>query len=103
MINLVALLLGLLSAVSFYFITSKSHFRMLLGFLLLGQTVNLFLFFRGILSFGDSAFQPLDAGQKVSDPLIQALILTAIVISFAMISFGAALFLRIRSDQEESS
>lgn len=99
MISVFSVLLGLLTSVSFYLITSKDRFRMLLGFLLLSQVVNLFLFTRGYLEEAQPALSSVLESETVSDPLVQALILTAIVISFAMISFAAALFLRLKSDQ----
>lgn len=96
MTEIFALSVGILGATAFYLITSKNVFRTLLGFILLGQAVSLFLFTRGQLVPANPAI--LDevnaAPAEVSDPLIQALILTAIVISFAMISFAAALFLK---------
>jgi multicomponent Na+:H+ antiporter subunit C len=96
MIEVFAVSVGVLGAASFFLITSKNVFRALLGFILLGQVVNLFLFTRGQLIEAKPALIPDQEStiSAVSDPLIQALILTAIVISFAMVSFAAALFLK---------
>lgn len=96
MTEIFAVAIGVLGAISFYLITSKNLFRILLGLILIGQSVHLYLFSRGGLHQSQPALiDPDQVGlENVSDPLIQALILTAIVISFAIISFAAALFLR---------
>jgi multicomponent Na+:H+ antiporter subunit C len=75
---------------------SRNLLRMLLGLALLSTGVNLALFVGG----GIASRQPpiIEAGSKVlgasSDPLVQALVLTAIVIGFALTLVLAAIVLR---------
>jgi multicomponent Na+:H+ antiporter subunit C len=93
----VALLVGLFLAASIYLIMSRSLVRVLLGIALLGNAVNLLIFVAGRLT---RAFAPIiPAGQDVpagpfANPLPQALILTAIVIGFAMFVFLIVLAFR---------
>lgn len=79
-----------------YMILSRNLVRMLLGFSLLATGLNLLLFLAG----GVHSEQPpiIGHGEKTlrdsADPLTQALILTAIVISFALTVVLATLVLR---------
>lgn len=76
-----------------YLLLDRSLTRVLLGFILVGNATNLLLF----LSSGDFGLAPLvgtgDA-TEMSDPLPQALILTAIVITFGVSAFMLALIYR---------
>lgn len=86
----VAALVGLFFTGAVYLLLSRSLIRMLLGLTLLGNAVNLLIFVGGRLTRAvppivpDGAELPL-AG--AANPLPQALILTAIVIGFAMFAF----------------
>ncbi|MCA0338192.1 MAG: NADH-quinone oxidoreductase subunit K, partial [Proteobacteria bacterium] len=79
-------LIGLFFAAAVYLMLSKFLVRVLLGVVLLGNAVNLLLFTNGrilrevppIIPAGHDVPQTLTA-----NPLPQALILTAIVISFS--------------------
>jgi len=79
-----------------YMILSRNLVRMLLGFSLLATGANLLLFLAGRVR----SQQPpiiVDGEQRLgeaADPLIQALILTAIVIGFALTVVMATLVLR---------
>ena len=79
-----------------YMILSRNLVRMLLGFSLLATGTNLLLFLAGRVR----SKQPpiiVDGEQRLgeaADPLIQALILTAIVIGFALTVVMATLVLR---------
>jgi len=80
-----------------YLILSRNLVRMLLGLSLLSNGVNMLLFVAGDFS---SRLPPIIVdGEKVlgpsADPLAQALILTAIVIGFALTVVLAALVLRV--------
>lgn len=76
-----------------YLLLDRSLTRVLLGFILVGNATNLLLF----LSSGEFGLAPLvgtgDAAE-MSDPLPQALILTAIVITFGVSAFMLALIYR---------
>ena len=89
-----ALAFGVMIAVSAYLILSRNVLRILLGLLVLGNAANLAIFLAGRLS---SRVPPLIAAGETTvavsaNPLPQALILTAIVISFSLVAFTAVLF-----------
>lgn len=85
-----AALVGCFVALGVYLLLSRSLIRMLLGLVVLGNGVNLLIFTAGRLTrevapiVADGLQVP--AG-PIANPLPQALILTAIVIGFAMFSF----------------
>lgn len=79
-----------------YLLMSRHVLRMVLGLLLLGNAANLTLFVAGRLR---SSLPPLIPEGQTSiaasaNPLPQALILTAIVISFALVAFTVMLLQR---------
>ena len=86
----VAAIVGVFFTAAVYLLLARSLIRMLLGLGLLGNAVNLLILVSGRLTRAvppivpDGAQGPL-AG--AANPLPQALILTAIVIGFAMFSF----------------
>lgn len=87
------LAVGVLVGVAVYLLLSRNVLRMLLGFLVLSNGVNLAILIAGRLG---SRVPPLvPAGETTiavsANPLPQALILTAIVISFALAAFMAVL------------
>lgn len=87
---------GVMAAVSAYLLMSRNVLRMVLGLLLLGNVANLTIFIAGRLR---SAVPPLVAAGETTiahsaNPLPQALILTAIVISFALAAFAVVLLQR---------
>jgi len=71
-------------------------FAVVLGLTLLSYAVNLFLFASGRLVINGAAI--LGESEVYADPLPQALVLTAIVIGFAMTAFALILALRARAD-----
>lgn len=96
-----AILIGVFFAVAIYLILSKAVIRMLLGIAILGNAVNLLIFTAGRLTREVPPIVTGDAEQLVqpfANPLPQALILTAIVIGFAMFTF--LLVLGYRAYQE---
>ncbi|HEX2073142.1 MAG TPA: Na(+)/H(+) antiporter subunit C [Geodermatophilus sp.] len=85
--------IGGLYAVGLYLLLDRSLTRVLLGFLLLGNATNLLLLSTG----GPGGLAPivgLAQPEDMSDPLPQALILTAIVITFAATAFLLAMMYR---------
>ncbi|HTN63105.1 MAG TPA: Na+/H+ antiporter subunit C [Devosia sp.] len=90
-------LVGLFIALAIYLLLSRSLIRMLLGLVVLGNGINLLIFTAGRISHGAPPIVPggLDApAEAIVNPLPQALILTAIVIGFAMFSFLLVLAFR---------
>jgi multicomponent K+:H+ antiporter subunit C len=80
---LVALAVGLMTAAGVYLILRRHTFPVILGLALLSYAVNLFIFASGRIVIG---LPPIidKAAPGYTDPLTQALVLTAIVISFGM-------------------
>ncbi len=94
-ISLVLLLaMGVMYACGIYLMLERSMTRVLLGFLLAGNATNLLL----LLMAGGAGLAPIvEDGvdpSGMTDPLPQALILTAIVITFAVSAFMMALIYR---------
>ena len=88
--TLVALLVGLFFAVATYLMLSKKLIRILIGIAVLGNGVNLLLFTVGRLTQEVPPIILPEAYRLASgtaNPLPQALILTAIVISFSFVAF----------------
>ncbi len=68
----------------------------MLGLTMLSYAVNLFIFVSGGLTAGAGAV--LGKSETYADPLPQALVLTAIVIGFAMTAFLVVLAIRARAE-----
>ncbi len=101
---IVAISVGGLAAVGVYMFLAHDLPRVLIGFVLFGSAVNLSIFASGRLGAALPPFvapgaDALAAG--TSNPLPQALILTAIVIGFGLTVF--ALMLVVRANREFSS
>lgn len=86
-------IMAILYAAGIYAMLERSLTRVLIGFLLLGNATNLFLLVvmgrPGVAAFFGAA-----ETEDMSDPLPQALALTAIVITFAVSAFLLALIYR---------
>ncbi|WP_137703328.1 Na+/H+ antiporter subunit C [Marimonas lutisalis] len=98
---LVASAIGILTAGGLYLVLRLRTFPVILGMSLLTYAVNVFLFASGRLTTG--APPVLREGMTTySDPLPQALVLTAIVISFGMtavvVMIGLGAFLGSNDD-----
>ncbi len=97
MFVVMALLVGALYAAAFYVLLARSTVKLIFGLLLLGHAANLLIFTAGGLVRANPAIVPRSAAVPLpgyADPLPQALILTAIVISFAVLAFAAVLVKR---------
>ena len=94
---LVATSIGSLVAAGVYLILRSRMFSVILGLALLSYAANLFLFASGRLQVGLAPVISPDA-TGYPDPLPQALVLTAIVIGFAMTAFIVVLGLRAHAD-----
>ncbi|MFI8747424.1 Na+/H+ antiporter subunit C [Pseudomonas sp. NPDC077186] len=89
---LFAVALGILTASGVYLLLRARTFPVVMGLTLISYAVNLFLFAMGRLQGGASTV--IGQGSHYADPLPQALVLTAIVIGFAMTAFVVVLALR---------
>ena len=93
---LIALIIGILTACGVFLALRGQTFPVVLGLTFLSYAVNLFLFAMGRLAIG---VPPVIAdGARYTDPLPQALVLTAIVISFGMTAFVIVLALKARAE-----
>lgn len=94
---LVSLLIGVLTGCGVYLTLRGRSFPVIMGLTLLSYAVNLFLFIVGRLTVG---VPPIIETSRTlyADPLPQALVLTAIVISFGMTAFVVMLALRARAE-----
>jgi multicomponent Na+:H+ antiporter subunit C len=99
--TLCAILVGLMMAASVYLILDRNLIRFIFGLVLAGNAVNLLIFTVGGLSSRRPPLIPVNTAgvqESFANALPQALILTAIVIGFALLSFIFVLFLRAYRD-----
>lgn len=94
---LMAITIGLMYAAGLYMMLRRSIIKLLIGLVLLSHGSNLLIFTAAGLSEGDPPLiRPGDDAMPGAhtDPLPPALILTAIVISFAILAFACVLVKR---------
>ncbi len=95
---LLLLLVGVLYSAGIFLMLRRSMVKLLLGLILIGNGVNVLIFLTGGLTRGkppiineaEPTFTDIYA-----DPVPQALILTAIVISFALTAFAIILLKKV--------
>lgn len=95
--TLLSLICGFMVAASLYLMLSGNLIRFIFGLALATNAVNLLIFVAGRLSQTHPPLIDPDAGvaaQPMANALPQALILTAIVIGFALLTFVFILFYR---------
>jgi len=95
-----AIATGVVAAAGIYMMLERNVFRVVLGLAMLATAANLVIFLAG--GIGAEAPAIIQQGSDVladaaSNPLPQALVLTAIVIGFALISLAAVLAYRTYS------
>lgn len=93
---LIAAVIAVLTSCGVYLMLRARTFPVILGLTLLSYGVNLFIFVMGRLTSANPAV--IGSGDSYPDPLPQALVLTAIVIGFAMTAFTLVLALRARAE-----
>jgi multicomponent K+:H+ antiporter subunit C len=98
---LLAVGLGVLTSCGVWLLLRARVFDLIVGLTLLSYAVNVFIFLTGRVRIGrppivDDALAPTLA--NYADPLPQALVLTAIVISFAMTALILVIALRARAE-----
>jgi multicomponent Na+:H+ antiporter subunit C len=93
-----AIVVGGLFAAGLYMMMRRNIVKLIIGLVLLSHAVNLLIFTSAGLTRAEPPLLPEGAEETVmlvADPLPQALILTAIVISFAVLAFALVLFHRV--------
>ncbi|MFQ5837458.1 MAG: sodium:proton antiporter [Thermoplasmata archaeon] len=88
LVSFLALVIGLLFGIAVYAIRHGNAIRIVIGLGILSNAVNLMLIAVG---FKGETAPILGLAGSPSDPLVQALILTAIVIGFGVTSFALVL------------
>jgi multicomponent K+:H+ antiporter subunit C len=95
----IAIAIGVLTSAGVWLVLRARTFQVLMGLVLLGYAVNLFIFSMGSLAIGQEpivvAGVPADLAHY-TDPMPQALVLTAIVIGFATSALFLAVLLAAR-------
>ena len=95
--------IGTLTAGGVYLLLRARTFDVILGLTLLSYATNLLIFSAGRLVVGKAPILREGVAATLenhADPLPQALVLTAIVISFAMTAVTLVLAMRSRSDKQ---
>ncbi|HMP78677.1 MAG TPA: Na+/H+ antiporter subunit C [Pirellulaceae bacterium] len=90
---IIASAIGMITATGVFLLLRPRTFPVILGLVVLTYAVNLFVFSMGRLAVDQPAVIREDA-IEYTDPLPQALVLTAIVISFGTTAFAVVLALR---------
>ena len=94
---ILAVVSGCLFAASFYLLMRRNLLRFVIGLIILSNAANLLIFTMGRLTRAQPPVIPYGAKvppEPYANPLPQALILTAIVISFGLLAFTLVLVYR---------
>jgi len=97
MILIGSILVGVLYAAALYLLMARSSVKLVFGLMLLGHAANLLIFSAAGWVRARPPIVPVNADVPPvghADPLPQALILTAIVISFSVLAFTSVLVRR---------
>lgn len=88
-----AILVGVLYTAGVYMMLRRSILKFIIGLIFLSNATNLLVFISAGISAGKPAFVDGKnlAANNISDPLPQALVLTAIVIGFGIVVYTLAL------------
>lgn len=102
---LLAAVVGSLFALGTFLVLRRDVVRVVWGLAILSQAANVYIITMGNVAEGGGEFVPVLAvhGGEVpttTDPLVQALVLTAIVISFGTTAFALALSYRAYQENE---
>lgn len=92
MILFFAIVISVLFGAGAYMLLKRDLIRMIVGMILVGNAANLFIM-SSALQRGSAAILPLKP--QSADPLVQALVLTAVVISFATSTLALVLVYRV--------
>jgi multicomponent Na+:H+ antiporter subunit C len=98
MTTLLAVVVGGLYAAGLYMMLRRSLVKLLVGLILLSHAANLLIFTAAGITRGPPPLVPEGAARlpaHAADPLPQALVLTAIVISLGVLAFAISLFRRV--------
>jgi len=91
---LIALAIAILIGSGSYLLLKHDLIQVVVGVLLLSHGANLFIMFAG-LQKGAAPIYPLAPNSAIADPLVQAMTLTAIVITFGVSALLLSLIYRV--------
>ncbi len=91
---LLSLLIGVLMSVSVWMLLSRNLVKFLFGLVLISNVANLIIFKVGGLTMGAPPLITEGVTEQYANSLPQALVLTAIVIGFGLVSFTLVLALK---------
>lgn len=95
-----ALAVGILVAAGVFLLSRRGAFPLVLGFVLLGHAANLILLSGGVVARREPPLLGPDlAPEATADPVPQAFVLTAIVITFGVTVFLLTLIKRSRRSE----
>ncbi len=92
MILLISLCVAVIFGSAAYLMLKRDLIRVITGMILLGNAANLFIMAAGLRQ-GEAPF--VNGERDISDPLVQAMTLTAIVISFGVATLVLSLVYRV--------
>ncbi|MFC4543339.1 sodium:proton antiporter [Halosolutus amylolyticus] len=100
-----AAVIGALFALGTFLILRRDLIRVVWGLAIIGQAANVYLLAMGGIAPGTADTVPVLAGHgehvpETADPLVQALVLTAIVIGFGMTAFALVLSYRVYEEHD---
>ncbi len=94
MILVISLAIAVIFGSGAFLVLQRDLLRVVVGIVLVSNSANLFVIAAG-LTRGRPPIYPLPEGAPVSDPLVQAMALTAIVISFSVAALLLSLVYRL--------
>lgn len=94
MLLLLAIAVAILFGSGSFLLLKHDLIRVAIGMVLISNAANLFIMAAG-LSRGQEPIYPVDRDETITDPLVQAMTLTAIVISFGVAALLLALVYRV--------
>lgn len=94
-----SLVIAVIFASGTFLLLQRDLTRVIVGVVLISNSAILFLITAG-LSRGEAPIYPLPEGAEVSDPLVQAMALTAIVIGFSVSTLVMAMVYRLYISHE---
>ncbi|WP_306052518.1 sodium:proton antiporter [Natronococcus wangiae] len=100
-----ALVVGALFALGTFLLLRRDLIRIVWGLAIVSQAANVYLLAMGGIVEGGFETVPVLAGHgehapETADPLVQALVLTAIVIGFGMTAFALVLSYRVYEEHD---
>ncbi len=94
MILLLSVVIAIVFGSGAFLILQRDLFRVVVGIVLISNAANLFIISAG-LTRGDPPIRPFPDGATIADPLVQAMALTAIVISSSVAALLLSLVYRL--------